>query len=179
MLHPRKSTKSRPSNSSIQIQIKPKCRFRFVPRDAEKIEFLDCVVFGDVACPVKKKVSYTVTQKSSQSLVSFAKEPYKSFWGCRMSSETCHRQSHVTYLWSTVVIHVCLSVTWQTHTSEWPQTEEIGLEIITTATIPTSFHGSPRTFQSSFHGNPQISNQVFAEVNVPVTQSIVQENCTI
>ena len=38
---PPKSTKSRNPNSWVHIQIKPKSQFEFVPRDAEKSEFLD------------------------------------------------------------------------------------------------------------------------------------------
>jgi len=34
----------------------------------------------------------------------------------------------------------------------WPQTEEIGLEIITTTKISTNFRGSPRNFETDFHG---------------------------
>jgi len=43
---PPRSTKSRNSNSSVQVQIKPKSSFEFAPRDAEKAEFLDVVDFG-------------------------------------------------------------------------------------------------------------------------------------
>ena len=45
---PPKSTKSRNSDSSVQIQIKPKSKFEFVPRDSEDSEFLDLVDSGDV-----------------------------------------------------------------------------------------------------------------------------------
>jgi len=43
-----------------------------------------------------------------------------------------------------------------------PQTEEIGLEITTTAKIEitTSFHGSLRHFHTSFHGSPQNFKQL-------------------
>ena len=34
-----KSTKSRNSQSSVQIQMKPKSEFKFAPRDTEKSEF--------------------------------------------------------------------------------------------------------------------------------------------
>jgi len=44
-----KSAKSRNSNCSVQIQIQPKSQFEFVPRDTEKLEFLDLVNFGGVA----------------------------------------------------------------------------------------------------------------------------------
>jgi len=43
---PPKSTKSRDSNASVQIQIKPQSRFEFVPRNSEESEFLDLVDFG-------------------------------------------------------------------------------------------------------------------------------------
>jgi len=46
-----------------------------------------------------------------------------------------------------------------------PKTEEIALQIITTAKIPTSFHLNPRNFQTSFHGSPKIFQQKFIEVN--------------
>jgi len=46
---PPKSTKSRNTNSSVQIQIKPKSLFDFVLRDAETVEFLDLVDFGGAA----------------------------------------------------------------------------------------------------------------------------------
>ena len=49
--------------------------------------------------------------------------------------------------------------------SDFPQTEEIGLEIITTAKISTSFHRSPRNFQTSFHGSPTNFKQFLPEVN--------------
>jgi len=44
---PPQSSKPRNSNSSVQIQIEPKSRFEFIPRDTEKSEFLDLVDFGD------------------------------------------------------------------------------------------------------------------------------------
>jgi len=46
---PGKSTKSRNSNLSIQIRIKPKSQFEFVLRDAKESEFLDTENFGDVS----------------------------------------------------------------------------------------------------------------------------------
>ena len=54
---PPKSTKSRNSNSLVQIQIKPKSdwksQFEFVLRDTEKSEFRDLVNFGEVALSVE------------------------------------------------------------------------------------------------------------------------------
>ena len=44
-----------------------------------------------------------------------------------------------------------------------PQAEEIGLNIITTAKISTSFHGSPRKFQTSFHRSTQNFIEIFTE----------------
>jgi len=39
--------------------------------------------------------------------------------------------------------------------------------------FPTSFHRSPRAYQTRFHGSPQIFIQVFSRVNgVPVTRKI-------
>jgi len=46
---PPKSTKSRNSKSSVQIQIKSQSQFEFVPRDTEESEFLDLVDFGAAA----------------------------------------------------------------------------------------------------------------------------------
>ena len=43
-----KSTKSRHSDSSVKIQIKPTFDFEFVPRDTEKSEILDLVDVGGV-----------------------------------------------------------------------------------------------------------------------------------
>ena len=43
---PPKSTKSRDSNASVQIQIKPQSRFEFVPRNSEESKFLNLVDFG-------------------------------------------------------------------------------------------------------------------------------------
>ena len=48
-----KSTKSRSSNLSVQIQIKPKSQGDFVPRDTKKAEFLDLVDFEGVAISVE------------------------------------------------------------------------------------------------------------------------------
>jgi len=50
---PSKSTKSRTSNSSVQLQIKPKSRCEFVPQDTKKSEFLDLVDCGSVAISVE------------------------------------------------------------------------------------------------------------------------------
>jgi len=54
-----KSTKSRISNSSVQIQIKTKSQLEFVPRDTEKSEFLDLVDFGGVAISMETVISLT------------------------------------------------------------------------------------------------------------------------
>jgi len=51
-----KSTKSRKSNFTVQIQIKPKSQFEFVPRDTEESEFLDVADFGDVAFSVESAI---------------------------------------------------------------------------------------------------------------------------
>jgi len=48
-----KSIKSRISNSSVQIQIKPKFHFEFVPRDTEASQFHDLVDFGGVVISVE------------------------------------------------------------------------------------------------------------------------------
>jgi len=50
---PPKSTKSRNLNSSVQIQIKPKFHFEFVPRDTGKSEFVDLMDCGGVAISVE------------------------------------------------------------------------------------------------------------------------------
>jgi len=44
---PPKSTKLRNSNSSVQIQIKPKSQIEFVLRDTDKSEFPDLVDFWE------------------------------------------------------------------------------------------------------------------------------------
>jgi len=54
---PPKSIKSRNTKSSVQIQIKPKSKFEFVPRDTEDFEFLDLVDFGGVAISVETVIS--------------------------------------------------------------------------------------------------------------------------
>jgi len=53
-----KSTMSRNSNFSVQIQIRPKSQFEFVPQDTEESEFLDLVDFGDVAISVETVISF-------------------------------------------------------------------------------------------------------------------------
>jgi len=58
-----------------------------------------------------------------------------------------------------------------------PQTEEIGLETITTAKISTSFHRSPVTFRQGFTGDTKIWNSFSMEkTEVPVTQKSYWEN---
>jgi len=54
---PPKSTKSRNSNFSVHIQIKPKSEFEFVPRDTEESEFLNMVDSSDVAFSVETVMS--------------------------------------------------------------------------------------------------------------------------
>jgi len=49
---PLKSTTSRYSNFTVQIQIEPESQFEFVPRDNEESEFFDLVDFWDVAIAV-------------------------------------------------------------------------------------------------------------------------------
>jgi len=56
---PPKSTKSRKSNFSVQIQTK--AQFEFVPQDTGKCEFLDLVDFRDMSCSVE---TVTVNIKS-------------------------------------------------------------------------------------------------------------------
>jgi len=56
---PPKSTKSRNSNSSVQIQMKPKSQCESVPRDTEEFKFLDLVDFGGVQ-HVQWKQSYGI-----------------------------------------------------------------------------------------------------------------------
>ena len=46
-----------------------------------------------------------------------------------------------------------------------PQTKKIRLKIITTAKNSSSFHGSPRDFQTSSYGSPRNFKQVFTGVN--------------
>jgi len=47
------STKSRSSNSSVQIQIRPKSHYEFGPQDTGNSEFLDLAEFGGVAISVE------------------------------------------------------------------------------------------------------------------------------
>ena len=48
-----------------------------------------------------------------------------------------------------------IDLTNRSHPLTFQQTEEIGLEIITTANFPTNFHGSPRTYQTGFLRSPK------------------------
>ena len=41
------------SNFSVQLQIKPKSEFDFVPRDTQKTEFFDAEDYGDAALSVE------------------------------------------------------------------------------------------------------------------------------
>jgi len=61
---PPKSTKSRNSNSSVQIQIQPKSQVEFVPRDTETSEFLDLAGFEGVAILVETVLPYSIKKKS-------------------------------------------------------------------------------------------------------------------
>jgi len=61
---PLKSTKSRNSNPSVQIQIKPKTQFEFAPRDTKTSEFVDLVDFGGVAILVENAIRSTCVNKS-------------------------------------------------------------------------------------------------------------------
>jgi len=51
-----KSTKSRNSNPPVQIQMKPKSRFEFVPQDTKRSEDLDMVDFGCVIISVESVI---------------------------------------------------------------------------------------------------------------------------
>ena len=53
---PPKSTKSRDSNSSLQIQIKSKSQLEFAPWGTEESGVLGLVDFGDVACSVESVI---------------------------------------------------------------------------------------------------------------------------
>jgi len=50
---PPKSTKSRNSNASVQIQINPRSQFEFLPRDTEESECFDLVDCGGVEISVE------------------------------------------------------------------------------------------------------------------------------
>ena len=50
---PPQSTEFTSSNSLLQIQIKQKFRFEFVPQDTEKSEYLDLVDFGELTLSVE------------------------------------------------------------------------------------------------------------------------------
>ena len=60
---PPKSTRARSSNSSVQIQIKPKSHLEFVPRDSEEFEFFDLVDFGGVVFSVETVISMCVLEE--------------------------------------------------------------------------------------------------------------------
>ena len=68
---PPNSTKSRNSNSSVQIQINPRSRFESVPRNTKKSVFLNLVDFGGAPISVKTVISvfYRSTWRVSQSRV--------------------------------------------------------------------------------------------------------------
>ena len=58
-------------------------------------------------------------------------------------------------------------------------TRETLFEILRLPKILTSFHGSPRIYQTRFVGSPQQFKQGFTLVNgVPVTQKSVRQNRT-
>jgi len=56
---PPKSTKSRDSNSSVQIQIQSKFPCEFAPRDAEESEFLNLVNLRGAAFSVETVIGDT------------------------------------------------------------------------------------------------------------------------
>ena len=55
---PLKASKSRNSDSSVQIPIKPKSQAEFVPRDAEECEFVDLAGFEDAAFSMEAVIQY-------------------------------------------------------------------------------------------------------------------------
>ena len=55
---PTKSTTSRNSNYSVQIQTKLESQFEFGPRDTEESEFLDVVDFEGVAISVESVIAH-------------------------------------------------------------------------------------------------------------------------
>ena len=61
---PPKSTKSRNSNSSVQVRIQSFFSFVFVLRDTEKSEFLDSVDFGGVSVSVESVIPQSVVPQS-------------------------------------------------------------------------------------------------------------------
>jgi len=63
-----KSTRSKHSNSSVQIPIQPKSQSEFLPRDTEKSEFLDLLDFGDVAFSVQAVIHNNLQSHFIQSL---------------------------------------------------------------------------------------------------------------
>ena len=84
----------------------------------------------------------------------------------RMSHELIHK-----CIASCVYIHVCAYI---------PQTEEIGLKIITTAKISNRFSYKSTYISNTFSRSPQNFKQVFSWVDrVPVTQKRIQENWII
>jgi len=107
---PQKSTKSRNSHSSVQIQIKLKSRFECVPQDTNESEFLDV---GSVAISVEPVIPYKwVTANTNKEIA------------------TCHDETgpYVDESWRTWMIHGTygrvMSRVWMrhvTHMNEFPQ----------------------------------------------------------
>ena len=61
---PPKSSKSRNSNSLVQIQIEPRSQFEFVPRGNKEFEFLDLVDFGDAVFSVEFVITFFEVHRS-------------------------------------------------------------------------------------------------------------------
>jgi len=55
---PPKSARSRTSNSSVRIQIRPKSQLEFVLRDTEESEYLDLVDFKGIAFTVESAIHH-------------------------------------------------------------------------------------------------------------------------
>jgi len=62
---PPTSSKSRNSNSSVQLQIAPKFLFEFVPRDTEEFAFVALEDFGGVAFSVEKTFIFYISRYST------------------------------------------------------------------------------------------------------------------
>jgi len=117
-----KSTKSRKTNFSVQIETKPQSQFEFIPRDTEELISCDLVDFGDVAFSVE-----TVTANAVWDVINVSF--HKCKWIMARMNEsrpiyewvTAHRDRRqacgMGYLWTSESCHTHQWV--MSHTFEW------------------------------------------------------------
>jgi len=105
-----------------------------------------------------------VVQRLSKLFAGFP-HPHLSMWPLTKFLSVLFRSQQSSTTFSVLQTHK------STPSVEAPHTEEIGLKMMATANFPTTFHRSPRTYQTRFLGSPQNFEQVSTWVNgVPVTQ---------